>query len=215
MMKNTVRFWTFEIQFIWRTWEFSFFWIKSLLSSLFISVSLRFLSLDLLIISSIFSFIFSFILSLLFHLLLPSCLVSSSPVLSCSLSSCLVFCCLFLSCLSSSVFSSLSFCLLSLLLSVSLCRVVLCVSLWSWCGVCGVARWKPPCVHPKRPRACRQHAHMCFNMYASCRYTWGRFERTHGHVLNGHGGEGGGRRPFCLPKFAHIGLSRDPEVHQK
>ena len=53
-------------------------------------------------------------------------------------------------------------------------------------------------------------------MCAWCRYTQGRFERTHGHVLNGHTTEEEeGHRQFCLPKFAHTGLSRDPEVHQK
>ena len=36
-----------------------------------------------------------------------------------------------------------------------------------------------PCVHLKRPRVCRHHAHMCFNMCACCRYTRGRFGRTH------------------------------------
>ena len=45
-----------------------------------------------------------------------------------------------------------------------------------------------PCVRSKRPRLCRHHAHMCFNMCAWCRYTRGRFERTYGVVLNGHTG---------------------------
>ena len=38
----------------------------------------------------------------------------------------------------------------------------------------------PPCVRSKRHRVCWHHAHMCFNMWAWCRYTRGRFERTHG-----------------------------------
>ena len=38
-------------------------------------------------------------------------------------------------------------------------------------------------VHLKRHRVCRHHAHMCFNMCAWCRYTRGRFGRTHGGVL--------------------------------
>ena len=42
------------------------------------------------------------------------------------------------------------------------------------------------CVRSKRPRVCRDHAHTCFDMCAWCRYTRGRFERTHGDVLNGH-----------------------------
>ena len=45
-----------------------------------------------------------------------------------------------------------------------------------------------PCVRSKRHRVCWHHAHTCFNMCAWCRYTRGRFERTHGHVLNGHTG---------------------------
>ena len=39
-----------------------------------------------------------------------------------------------------------------------------------------------PCVRPKRPRVCRHHAHVCFNMCAGCRHTRGRFEWTHGGV---------------------------------
>ena len=46
----------------------------------------------------------------------------------------------------------------------------------------------PPCVHSKRPRVCRHHAHMCFNMWACCRYTRERLERTHGDGLNGEEG---------------------------
>ena len=41
-------------------------------------------------------------------------------------------------------------------------------------------------MHSKRPRVCRHHAHMCFNMRAWCQYTRGRLERTHGGVLNVH-----------------------------
>ena len=37
-----------------------------------------------------------------------------------------------------------------------------------------------PCVCSKRPRVYRHHAHTCLNMCAWCRYTRGRFERTHG-----------------------------------
>ena len=44
----------------------------------------------------------------------------------------------------------------------------------------------PPCVHSKRPRVYRHHAHMCFNMCAWCRHTRRRFECTHGSVLNLH-----------------------------
>ena len=44
-----------------------------------------------------------------------------------------------------------------------------------------VCRFKtPPCVHSKRPRVCWQHAHMCFNMCAWCRYTRGRLNLQKG-----------------------------------
>ena len=52
----------------------------------------------------------------------------------------------------------------------------------------------------KRPRVCRHHVHMCFNMYAWCRYTRGRFERTHGDVLNPHT-EGRGSSSVLLTKI--------------
>ena len=60
---------------------------------------------------------------------------------------------------------------------------------------------------------------MCFNMFAWCRYTRGRIERTHGDVLNLHTGgageKGGVHRQFCLPKLAHVWLSRASEVQQR
>ena len=46
----------------------------------------------------------------------------------------------------------------------------------------------PPCVHPKRPRVCRQHAHMLGSMCACCWHTRGRIEFTHGGVLTLHTG---------------------------
>ena len=52
-------------------------------------------------------------------------------------------------------------------------------------------------------------------MYAWCRYTRGRFERTHGDVLSGHTEKGGNHRQFCLPKFAHVELSRASEAHRR
>ena len=132
------------------------------MSSLF--SSLDFLSSCLL--SSLLSIFSSLVLSLLFHLLLPSCLV--------------VF-----SCLSFSVFS------FSLSLSVSLCLclrvdVVCCGTLKNLEKKQCVDSKTPPCVHSKRPRVCRQHAQMCFNMCAWCRYTRGRSKRTHWGVSNGH-----------------------------
>ena len=52
-----------------------------------------------------------------------------------------------------------------------------------------------------------------------CRFTQGRFERTHGGVLDGNTAgrvkREGGRRHFRLPKFAHVGLSLASEAHQK
>ena len=51
-----------------------------------------------------------------------------------------------------------------------------------------------PCVDSKRPRVYRHHARMCYHMRAWCRYTRGRFERTHGDVFERtHGEEGRGR----------------------
>ena len=80
----------------------------------------------------------------------------------------------------------------------------------------------PPCVHSKRPRVCRHHAHMCFNMCAWCRHTRGRFEcthggvfeRTHGNLFNGHTGSKG-HRQFCSPKFTHVWSSRASEDQNK
>ena len=66
---------------------------------------------------------------------------------------------------------------------------------------------KPPCVDSKRPRVYRHHARMCQNMRALCRYTRGRFESTHGGVLDRHTGRGGGEgreREFCLPRLVHV-----------
>ena len=100
---------------------------------------------------------------------------------------------------------------------VSLC-VVVCFVVWCVvcvcvvrCGACRVvwhaenpvSRLKtPPCVHSKRPRVCRQHAHMLFNMCAWCRYTRRRFECTHGGVLDGHTGSS----PVLLAKKSPRGV---------
>ena len=43
----------------------------------------------------------------------------------------------------------------------------------------GDVPWSP-CVHSKRPRVSRHHAHMLKHMCAWCRCTRGRFGRTHG-----------------------------------
>ena len=72
-------------------------------------------------------------------------------------------------------------------------------------------------------------SHMC----EWCRYTRGRFERTHGDVLDGHATppqhhdnahkpQTTPQTPHALPhttqhnspKLAHVGLSRAPQVHQ-
>ena len=44
----------------------------------------------------------------------------------------------------------------------------------------------PACVRSKRLRVYRHHAHILKSMCAWCRYTRGRFERTHAAVLNAH-----------------------------
>ena len=72
----------------------------------------------------------------------------------------------------------------------------------------------PQCVHSKWPRVYGHHAHRL--------KTCARGARTHGAILNVHReafwmntrGKGA-HRQFCLPKFAHVWLSRAPEVHQK
>ena len=88
--------------------------------------------------SSLFTLHSCLVLSFLFHLLLHSCLVSSSAVLSCFL-----FFCLLLSCLSSAVFSSLSgpvfFLCLCHSLSVSMWCCGRVVVLCCGCGVSCVA----------------------------------------------------------------------------
>ena len=160
-------------------------------------------SLYILVVSCLSSFIFSYIL-VLFRFLL-SCLVLSS----------LLFCRVLFSLCPCLLSMSLCLCLcLSLSLSLHLrvvlwlcCCVVLCLVLWCVCGVVCVVwhRENPrvstqyvpvcplktsPCARSKRPRVYRHHTHMFL------------------YVLDGH-------RQFCSPKFAHIGLTRDPEVHQK
>ena len=122
---------------------------------------------------------------------------------------------LLLSCLSFFIFSSLSFsvfflCLcLRMLLWLLLCvvGVVSCALCLVSCVVwCGVTRWKrPPCVHSKRPRVCRHHAHMLKHMRAWCGY-----KRD---IFDGHTGDKGGHRQFCSQKFAHARLSCALEVH--
>ena len=186
-----------------------------LLSSIFCPVSSSSSSL----VFHLLSCLLFFILSLLVYSFLSSLSFSSSVLFSRLLFSFLVLSCL----VSLSLFLSVSLCsCLSVSVSVWWCVVwfvccVLCVLVWLllllllcvvccvWCGT----QKKPPCVDSKRPRVYRHHAHMCQNMRAWCRYTQGRFESTHGGFLDGHTGRReGGHRQFCLPKFAHRGLSR-------
>ena len=69
------------------------------------------------------------------------------------------------------------------------------------------------CVHPKRPRVCRQHAHMRFNMCACCRYTRGRFECTHEKAfgVNTRGVITSSAYQEKPTKSSHLA----PQVHQK
>ena len=61
-------------------------------------------------------------------------------------------------------------------------------------------------------------------MWACCRYTQERFQRTHGNVLNAHTGEeeeeegeegGGGSSSVLLTKMAHVEASLSPERFTK
>ena len=77
-----------------------------------------------------------------------------------------------------SVWCGVCLCVLCVAVCVAVC-VSVCVV---WCGVCRVV-WHAENLRvyiQKRPRACRQHAHMLFNMCAWCPYTRGRFESRHG-----------------------------------
>ena len=98
--------------------------------------------------------------------------------------------------------------------------MVLCVVLCVWCGVWrGLAR-------RKNLRVQIQNVPVCTGTTRTCVTTCARGAGTHGDVLNLHAWrflgrthgavreEGGGRRQFCLPKIAHVGLSLASEVHQ-
>ena len=108
-------------------------------------------------------------------------------------------------------------------LSLSPCDVV-CVGV---CGsgrgvcVCGVknsvCRFKtPPCVHSKSLRVYPHHAHVLFSTCACCRYTRGRFERTHGDVLNLHT-EGAGAEVIVSSAYQEKPTYgyRSSEVHHR
>ena len=104
--------------------------------------------------------------------------------------------------------------------------LVLCV--WCVCVWCDTLK-KPvcplhtsPCVRSIRLRVYRHHAQTCFNMFAWCRLTRRRIERTHGDVLNQHT-EGvlyihRGQRVIVSSAYQNLptyGLSRASEVHQR
>ena len=120
-------------------------------------------------VSSLFSLPFAFLSCLV------SPLASSLASLSWLLFWCLVLFCLLFSCLLCCLLFSLCPCLLSL--SLSPCGVavlLLCCVVWHRENpVCPLKTC--PCARSKRSRVYWQHAH-----------TWGRYERTHGHVVNVH-----------------------------
>ena len=178
------------------------------------------------------SLLFSSLLSSLLFSSLFSCLVS--PL------TCLFFFFSFSSSLFSSLVSFSSFLFLFLFLSFvfsflslssfSVCwwcvcrrvcrRVCLCV----WCGVvwCGevCAVWcgtlKTPCRRLKNASVCRfKNVPVYAGNTRTCFSACARVAGIHGDVLNLHteaflSPHTGGRRQFCLPKFAHVGLSLDP-----
>ena len=148
----------------------------------------------------------SFLLSLLFYLV--SCLLSclSSFIFSCiPVLSCFVF----FPCLSLSL--SLSPCgvVVALLCCVVSCVVVCGVVCVVWHRENAVCTFKTcPCVPVPRAHVKIHVRVVAVHTVTFRTYTRARFEWT-------YGGEEEGHRQFCLPKFARIGISRDPEVHQK
>ena len=96
------------------------------------------------------------------------------------------------------------------------CCGMLCLVLW--CGVCVrcVVRdaLNNPCVHSTRPRVYVQTSPV-YQHHAWCRDTRGRFERTHGDVLNGHTGAVRVIVSSAYQNLPTYGLSRASEVHQR
>ena len=207
--------------------------LVSLLSCLVLSLYLL-SSLGIFVLSCLSCFIFSCILGL--SRLLLSCLLLYSfnfPSLVYPLQSSLLPICL---CLPVSVVVEVSLCCV---VSCVCCGACVCVVVVRVCArgvVCPfqtpACRLKTcPCARSERLSVYGHQAHMYFNMRAFCQHTRKRFKRTHGHVLNRY-------TRFCmgtphrhrttthtqhtrthntrhLTKIAYIGLSRDPEVHQK
>ena len=58
---------------------------------------------------------------------------------------------------------------------------------------------------------CTDNTSTCANTCGCGAGTLGRFERIHGVKRGGRAG----RRQFCSPKFAHVGLSSAPQVQQR
>ena len=172
MIRETVRFWTFEEK-----------WTNNLSKMDFSKHDgpIHLTDLEVLkhpLTKSPLSLVFHLVSCLLSWSLLLSCLVS--PLLSSPIS--LAFCLLPLSSFTVSLSLTFSLSLRVMLRDWSYRCVILCqcVVLCVWCGV---ARWKSPCVHSKRPRACQQLARMLFNMCA-----WRRDARKRSEWTNGRQG---------------------------
>ena len=157
------------------------------------------------LVSSLSLFIFSFIFSLLFHLVSQFLNHLLSSLFSLLVSSLLSLFC------SSLLFSCLVFHLLSSLCILVLSRLLLPCLVLSFFVFSSLVSPLPSSLLSSVPVffPCFQHVRVVpvhtgtFGTYTRARCEWT------------HGGEGEGHRKLCLPKFAHIGLSRDPEVHQK
>ena len=167
---------------------FSLFFILSLLLSCFFSL---FFILSLLLPSCLVSLSLSLFLCLSLSLSFSVSLLSVSLCFCQSLSLsvflclclrvvlCVVLCCVVLCCV-------VLCCVVCVVVVVVLLEVVMCVCVFvCLCVLRTLKTWKknlcvdsktPQCVHSKRPRVCRHHARMCFNMCAWCRYTPKRFE---------------------------------------
>ena len=68
---------------------------------------------------------------------------------------------------------------------------------------------------PHRFRQCFSPVFPFPNVLLTCRLSQLCSALLGRDVLSGHTEKGGNHRQFCIPKFAHIGLSRAPEVHQR
>ena len=203
------------------------FYHLSLVSCLFSLISLLFSSLPF---SCLVFHLLSSLRILVLSRLLLSCLVLSSLVFS-SLVSPLPSCLSLSLSLSLSVSVSISewWCGRVVVLCCVLCCVLSCgvCAVWCvvWCVLCGTL--KTPCVHSKRrpvctfkrPRVYRHHAHDVETHVRVVPVHTGKFSiDTRGFSIDTppqHTQHTEHTIHDSLPNFAHIGLSRDPEVHQK